>query len=82
MGLCELWQRDGAGLSIWATNFEDTGLVDAGPGPISLTATAAVLSNGVFNASFNDIVLSSGSLFISNQVLNAGHNLTIGPLIP
>ena len=65
------------GCSIWATNFEDTGLVDAGPGPINLTATSAVLSNGVFNAPFNNIVLSSGSLFISNQVLNAGHNLTI-----
>ena len=65
------------GCSIWATNFVDTGLVDAGPGPINLTANAAVLNNGVFNAPFNDIILSSDSLLISNQVLNAGHNLTI-----
>ena len=65
------------GCSIWATNFENTGLVDAGPGPINLTATSAVLSNGVFNAPFNNITLSAGSLLISNQVLNAGHNLTI-----
>ena len=65
------------GCSIWATNFENTGLIDAGPGPINLTATSAVLSNGVLNAPFNDIFLSSGSLFISNQVLNAGHGLTI-----
>ena len=64
------------GCSIWATNFVDSGLVDAGPGPINLTATSAVLSNGVFNAPDNSIVLSAGSLFISNQVLNAG-NLTI-----
>jgi hypothetical protein len=42
-----------------------------------VTATSAVLSNGVFNAPFNDILLSSGSLFISNQVLNAGHSLII-----
>jgi hypothetical protein len=65
------------GCSIWATNFENTGLVDAGPGPINLTANTAVLSNGVFNAPFNDIILSCGSLLISNQVLNSGHNLTI-----
>ena len=65
------------GCSIWATNFENTGLIDAGPGPINLTATSAVLSNGVFNAPFNDIILGAGSLFISNQVLNAGHSLTI-----
>jgi hypothetical protein len=65
------------GCSIWSTNFADTGLVDAGPGPINLSATSAVLSNGVFNATFNDIILSSGSLLIRNQVLNAGHNLTI-----
>jgi hypothetical protein len=65
------------GCYIWTTNFEDTGLVDAGPGPIDITATSAVLSNGVLNAPFNNIVLSSGTLFISNQVLNAGHNLTL-----
>ena len=65
------------GCSIWATNFENTGLIDAGPGPINVTATSAVLSNGVLNAPFNDIVLSAGSLLISNQVLNAGHSLTI-----
>jgi hypothetical protein len=65
------------GCSIWTTNFLDTGLVDAGAGPINLTAAAAVLNNGVFNAPFNDIILGCGSLLISNQVLNSGHNLTI-----
>jgi hypothetical protein len=65
------------GCSVWATNLENTGLIDAGPGPINLTATSAVLSNGVLNAPFNDIVITSGSLVISNQVLNAGHNLTL-----
>jgi len=65
------------GCSIWATNFQDTGLVDAGPGPLTLTATSAALNNGVFDAPFNNIVLNVGSLFVSNQVLNAGHNLTI-----
>jgi hypothetical protein len=64
------------GCSIWATNFENTGRVDAGPASITLQATSAVLSNGVFNAGHN-IVLSSGSLLISNQVLNAGGSLTI-----
>ena len=65
------------GSSIWATNFENTGLIDAGPGPITLTSTSAVLTNGVFAAPYNDITLTSGSLFISNQVLNAGHSLTL-----
>ena len=65
------------GYSVWTTNFVDTGLVDAGPGPINLTANSASLNNGLFNAPYNDIVLNVGSLLISNQVLNAGHNLTI-----
>jgi len=65
------------GCSIWATNFEDTGLIDAGPGPINLTSTSAALNNGTFNAPFNDIILNADSLLISNQMLNAGHNLTI-----
>ena len=65
------------GCSVWATNFENTGLVDAGAGPINLTATSAVLSNGVFNAPYNDITLAAGSLLISNQVLKAGHRLTV-----
>jgi hypothetical protein len=65
------------GCSIWSTNFENTGLIDAGPGPIKLFATSATVSNGVLNAPFNDILLSAGSLSINHQVLNAGHNLTI-----
>jgi hypothetical protein len=65
------------GCSIWATNFENTGLLDAGAGAISLAATSAVLDNGVVNAPFSDIILGAGSLLISNQVLNAGHSLTI-----
>jgi hypothetical protein len=65
------------GCSVWATNFENTGLVDAGAGPINLTATSAVLSNGVFNAPYNDININAGSLLISNQVLKAGHRLTV-----
>jgi hypothetical protein len=65
------------GWSIWATNFENTGLIDGGAGPIKVTATSAVLSNGVFNAPYNDITIAAGSLLISNQVLNAGHRLTV-----
>ena len=65
------------GCSIWANNVENTGLITAGAGAIKLTATSAVLRNGVLNAVNNNIVLNSGSLFISNQVLNAGRSLTI-----
>jgi hypothetical protein len=65
------------GCSIWATNFDNTGLIDSGPGPIRIAATSAMLSNGVFKAPVSDIILSAGSLFITNQFLNAGHSLTI-----
>jgi hypothetical protein len=65
------------GCSIWATNFDNTGRIDSGPGPIHIAATSAVLSNGVFNAPVSDIILSAGSLFITNQFLNSGHSLTI-----
>jgi hypothetical protein len=65
------------GCSVSATNFVNTGLIDSGAGPINVAAASAVLSNGVFNAPFNDIVLGGGSLFITNQILNAGHSLVI-----
>ncbi len=64
------------GCSIWATNFESTGRIDSGPGPISLSSASAVLSHGTFNAIYSDIILGAGSLFVSDQVLNAGHSLT------
>jgi hypothetical protein len=65
------------GCSIAATNCENSGLIDAGPGPFYLNATTATLTNGVCKAPMNGITLSVGSLFISNHVLNAGQNLTI-----
>ena len=65
------------GCSIWTTNFENTGLIDSGPGPINLSAGTATLNHGVLNAPFSDIILDVGSLSISNQALNAGHSLTI-----
>ncbi len=64
------------GCSIWSTNFVNTGLIDAGPGGINLSATSAVLSNGMLTASFN-IILNAGSLLVSNHVLNAGKGLVI-----
>jgi hypothetical protein len=65
------------GLTFWTTNFQSSGTVDAGPGPIFLTSTTAALTNGIFNAPFNDIILRGGDLLISNQVLKAGHALSI-----
>ncbi len=65
------------GCSIWATNFENTGVVNGGGGGVNLTATSAVLNGGSFNAPNNDISLDANTLFISNHVLNAGHKLTI-----
>jgi hypothetical protein len=65
------------GCSIWATNFETTGLIDAGPNAASISATSATFSNSTVNALFNDISLRVGRALITNTVLNAGHNLTI-----
>ena len=67
------------GCSIWATNFESTGLIDAGAGPISLSATTASISGGAFDAPFSDIILGASSLLVSNQFLNAGHSLILWP---
>ena len=65
------------GCSISTANFESTGRIDSGPGPIDLSAGSAVINHGVLNAPFSDIVFDVGNLSISNETLNAGHSITI-----
>ena len=65
------------GNSTWANYFEFSGTNDAGIGPISVQATSAIMTNGTFLAPDADITLMSGSLLISNQVLQAGRSITL-----
>jgi hypothetical protein len=65
------------GFEIYATNFVNSGIIDAGPAAATLSATSAVLSNGIISAPYGDLTIRAGSLLISNQVLNGGHSLAI-----
>ncbi len=62
---------------MWANYFEFSGSNYAGFGPISLTATNAVLTNGMFLAPQADISVAVGSLFVSNMVFQAGHSFLL-----
>ncbi|HVM50199.1 MAG TPA: hypothetical protein VMU04_19380 [Candidatus Acidoferrum sp.] len=65
------------GESVWANYFEASGTNNSGVGPVSLQASAAIITNGVFLATDADITLTAGSLLISNQVLQAGRSITM-----
>jgi hypothetical protein len=71
------------GAFIWATNFENSGLIDATAGSLTVQATTATLTNGqlmagIPNSPFNsDITLYASSLFISNTVLTDTRKLSI-----
>jgi hypothetical protein len=67
------------GSLIWANYFENSGQFGTGIGfgSISLQSLDARLTNGGFVAIKGDISISSGSLSISNHVLQAGRTLTL-----
>lgn len=68
------------GCSIFATNFQNSGIFYASGGAISLRqAQAAILTNGAFLApgSVGAITIQAGSLLVSNHVLQAGAALTL-----
>ncbi|HWI56862.1 MAG TPA: hypothetical protein VNZ22_06530 [Bacillota bacterium] len=65
------------GCFVWATNFENYGILDAGPGSITVQASTAALSNGIANAALADISLTADQLRINHQVLNAGRKLVL-----
>jgi hypothetical protein len=65
------------GNSTWANYFEFSGTNNSGVGPITVQATSAIMTNGTFLAPDADITITSGSLLISNQVLQAGRSITL-----
>ncbi|HXC97955.1 MAG TPA: hypothetical protein VN048_01350, partial [Verrucomicrobiae bacterium] len=69
----------GGGDIFWANIFTNTGFVLSEFGPISVTATTAVITNGQMNASDGDMSLSSGSLTINNETLSATGFLNLAP---
>jgi hypothetical protein len=67
------------GSLIWASDFEDGGIITAGIGDIQLQrAQYAVLTNGLLSAVNGSIALNSGSLFASNTLFQAGGGLSLG----
>jgi hypothetical protein len=67
------------GCFIWATNIENTGLIDGGPLSVSVQANTASFTNATVNAiaGTGDILLNANNLFVSNTALNAGRKLLI-----
>ncbi len=65
------------GSFIWTTNFQNSGLMDAGLGSITLQAGSAALNAGLFRALSADITLYAGDLYINNHALDAGRKLTL-----
>ena len=67
-----------AGNDTWANYFESSGTIDSGVGPLSIRAVAAIVTNGAFLAPQSDVTVSSASLVISNQVVQAGRAINLG----
>lgn len=66
------------GSLIWAKDFENTGTFHSSLGSVELKQNVnATLTNGAFVAAYNSIGIESGTLFISNHVLRAGHKLSL-----
>jgi hypothetical protein len=65
------------GAFVWADTFINSGIFQAGLGPISIQAGSAVLENGSFSAPNSDITLAASDLLIRNQVLNAGRKILL-----
>lgn len=65
------------GNSTWANYYEASGTNNSGIGPLSVQAANAIITNGTFLVTDADIALTSGSLLISNQFLQAGRGITL-----
>jgi len=65
------------GCSIWAKYFEASGTNDTSTSPLTVQADSAIVTNGLFLATDAAISITSGSLYISNQVLQAGREITL-----
>lgn len=67
------------GSLIWAKHFENTGQFSTGLGfgSISLQATNALLSNGVFYATKGNVSIATDRLTVTNHLITAGQVLTL-----
>jgi hypothetical protein len=67
------------GTYFWAKYFENTGIIDAGVGPVQLQLGFSVrLHDGAIYAPNSDISFTASDLIASNQVIFAGGALTLG----
>lgn len=65
------------GMLLWANYFENSGLLSAGVGSITIQAMTAGLTNGLLIANSGDITITSDSLVVTNSVLQAGRAITL-----
>ena len=65
------------GNATWAKYYEAGGTNDSGVGPLSVQSDFAIITNGAFLTPEADITLTSGSLLISNQFLQAGRGISL-----
>jgi hypothetical protein len=64
------------GNDTWANYYEFSGTNLGGNGPITVRASSATITNGAFETAA-DIAITSGSLLISNQVLQASRSISL-----
>lgn len=63
------------GSLVWSRYFENRGSFRSASGSFSLESTTAVFRDSVIGAPGGDVNLTSGSLYVTNTVLNAGRRL-------
>jgi hypothetical protein len=65
------------GTVIWTTNFQNGGSITNGTGAFTLQTLRAVMTNGAVYAGGTMSLISSNSIYITNEVLVAGHSLNL-----
>ncbi len=68
---------DLAGSQIWANDFESSGVIANGVGAFTLQSQTTTLTGGAIIAASNNVSITTGSLLMSNLVLQAGSSLTL-----
>ena len=68
---------DLAGSQIWANDFEGGGVISNGVGAFTLQSQSTALTGGAIIAASNKVSITTGSLLMSNLVLQAGSSLTL-----
>ncbi len=65
------------GTLIWSKYFEHGGEFRSSSGSFSLESVNAIMTNAAVNTPAGDVSIASGSLYISNTVLNAGRRINL-----